>query len=212
MIFLKGWFWKMKNIHFTVFGTLLTFGILFSACDNGSTDTHPGLKTSLQIVTASSTLSSFARSIVTPAKVEVYIEDFGIRQVPGIDPLIHRGGTEAVGLFLVGLGGFSGGSYDNRGWYDVTTPRTYSIMNDVNPYQYSSWFFDISKVRIDGVEIQNSAFSAGDAQMANPIIITDSTTELVGILSMDVEDIYDDETEQLISDWENRISINLEVR
>jgi hypothetical protein len=161
---------------------------------------HPILKASLQIK-ATNHSKSAVRNIVTPTgKVELYIENLAINQNSDLDEIIHPHGP--VGLFLVGAGEYSGGTYDNRGWYDITTSGTYTIQNDVNPYQYSDMSLVISKVRIDGVEIASS--STNDPRpktMDTPVIIYDNTTEFIGILSMDLSDIYNEDTKRLIDNW-----------
>jgi len=193
---------------------------------------HPNIKATLQIPGSIGT-----RSVKTQGLddyVELYITEFGI----GED-------AEPRGLWFIGryihTGSKGGQNLDNAGWYNVTTPKTLTVVNDFNPGQYSAIGLQIQAVkgRINGVEFETSGIINRFAEykdwawilytndfvppvfswpyMAefvswNPIVVQNNHKELIATLEMNIANILKPGTTELIDKWWERITITTELK
>jgi hypothetical protein len=114
----------------------------------------------------------------------------------------------------------------------MTVSSSHSVMNDFNAGQYS-----LTSLRISGIKvtIDSNVFEFGEISIAftngfipphnywaneshvkyipwNPIMIFQNTTELIVTLSMDIEDIFDDQSNTLIDKWWERIKLETSVQ
>jgi len=213
-----------KCFRFSILFLILTALLFMAGCNEKP---HPDIKTTLRIVgvddlMATSTDADKLELYVTESdKLELYITEFCIQEDG------RRRGLWLIGAFNAGS---SGRRIDNRGWYDVTTPRTLTVRNDFNTGTYSAISFWIRGFRgtINGNEVFNDdypclvVFSNGyiPPQVSDygnpnyiiprdPLVVKSNHKELIVTLYVDVENIIEG---GLVHDWPERIEITTELR
>ncbi|GHV58354.1 hypothetical protein AGMMS49579_25690 [Spirochaetia bacterium] len=209
----------MKNKWFAIFGVLLVFGLLFSACDTNEDDGDRNLKYSVQVnnklsptASVSSPLSSYnaARSIASADTVELYINNFEYQHdASGTSIILIAHGDRTVE---------EGAVLDNAGWYSVNADLG-GHRNDQEG-AYSSFVVGISKLRVNETEYtfpygsgtvsfghpsaRNGGFSAYPDNFSG-ITITDSVSSLKTILTVEPDIL--DESGNLIADPYSKIKV-----
>ena len=232
MIKLKGVY--MKGI-IKKFGSILIvtlFCFLLLTCDDKN---HNVLKTTVKFLPYNSMSEgirssnySAVRNSESSDHLKFFIGQFCILQdAPASNPL--SGNAQwFIGKFH--CGDRTNSIIDNRDWYDVTEPRTFTVLNDFgggNEGRYSVMQLDIDRVEgsISGIsidELGKRIFYTNDitqptqtfASESHPYVIpwnairlNSYEDELIVTISVDIENIVNDN--KLIEDWWKKINIEV---
>jgi hypothetical protein len=204
----------MKNTRFAIFGILLAFGILFSACDDGSTDPGPG---KLFFKNKNNSSNKNIRSVtITGNKVEFYVTRFILKNASQ-----YHGGAWIIG------DGIITDENKNRAWYDTDGLNQAEVYNHLGGQPHSCIILSINAIKLNdeiilekdltpghGIDIVagDSTKMGAEAVGAPKIIPFDGVT---GIDNITEFIIYVDETKLLkveggelvlVDDWWNCFS------
>ena len=137
---------KKKIDYLTLLIFVLTLGIVFIGCKDDNPD-GGYIRTTFTIQPHSGEITkSLARTVEDSSeRIEVYFDQLAIEH-------------ESHGyLWFIGDFHAAGDKYiDNRGWYDVTIPSSFQVLNHVYPgtfVQGQLWITSIKRI-VDGVETE----------------------------------------------------------